>query len=615
MAKKKQSENIQNAYDAYASEVQNTGQDLVNGMTAAGQQQIADMEAANQAYNDANAQAMEANRLQSGAAIQSFADMVEGYAKNIRQAEDESAAQVAADQKAARWTGATELASSIANLIAVGGHNAVSQQYRPYSQDWMRKADQDARLNRMRIDNLRERQRAMQGQLANMKLNDAAKALELARADAKAKYDQGLAMAGARYNTTINPLTQAAKNAEAVGKINAQGAAQTADVALGEQRIAQSAAQHAASMRARGLNPDGSINEEAMGKLIAAEQAKKTSKSGSGSGSGSGNAYNVQFDGQNVTLRMNKETREQSIRDGKEEFLRDVMAMAGFKGTPEEFIRSVNEDTIKENYVKNGKTKSRNVDNPNKEYRSIVNAITNADGDEDAAKDAANKINQFYEMHRSQMNNVNRRLFTVANGATSFGAYEGSGSGSQSAEEPSGSAPSKGQQTASSTPWLDRKKAGMANVSVPNKESEPTSATPAQQTTVSQPSTPAPEPANQLGTTEGSQYKIDKGRYVKAATNIAMDSVNKAINDYNATRTGNSRISETTAKVVKDEISRRLRHGDDIRDIINDSKYLPRDFGGYVTDDALETFREIERDKEGLSAREFSKKYLYPPKV
>ena len=296
--KRKLSENaqaVQNAGDTYVSEVQNTGQDLVNGMTAAGQQQIADMEAANQAYNEANAKAMEANRLQSGAAIQSFADMVEGYARNIRQAEDESAAQVAADQRAARWTGATELASSIANLIAVGGHNAVSQQYRPYSQDWMRKADQDARLNRMRIDNLRERQRAMQGQLANMKLNDAAKALELARADAKAKHDQGLAMAGAKYDTIINPLAQAAKNAEAVGKIGYQVASDVASTAQRDRQLDQSSAslaqrkaEHDAAMKARGLNPDGSINEEAMGKLVAAQQASKAAK-----GSGKDKSFSI----------------------------------------------------------------------------------------------------------------------------------------------------------------------------------------------------------------------------------------------------------------------------------------------------------------------------------
>lgn len=289
MAKKKRSENVeavQNAYDAYQTGVQEAGQNVVEGMKTAGVQQIADMDAANQAYNEANQAAIEANRQQSGAAIGSFADMVEGYARNIRNAEAEGAAQVAADQRAARWTGATELASSIANLIAVGGHNAVSQQYRPYSQDWMRKADMDARMNRMRIDNLRERQRAMQGQLANMRLNDAARALELAREQAKTNYQQRLSMAEATYNNTVNPLNQAAKNAEAVGKIGAQAASEVASTAQRDRQLDQSAAslaqrqrEHNAEMMAKGYNPDGTINEEAMSKLVS----MSTKKSGSGS--------------------------------------------------------------------------------------------------------------------------------------------------------------------------------------------------------------------------------------------------------------------------------------------------------------------------------------------
>lgn len=291
--RKKKSQNaeyVQNAGDAYQSEVQEAGQNVVDAMKTAGAQQIADMDAANQAYNEANQAAIEANRQQSGAAINSFADMVEQYARNIRGAEDEGAAQVAADQRAARWTGATELASSIANLIAVGGHNAVSQQYRPYSQDWMRKADMDARMNRMRIDNLRERQRAMQGQLANMRLNDAARALELAREQAKTNYQQRLSMAEATYNNTVNPLNQAAKNAEAVGKIGYQVATDVASTNQRDRQLDQSAAQHAASlaqrkaehdaeMMAKGYNPDGTINEEAMSKLVS----MSTKKSGSGS--------------------------------------------------------------------------------------------------------------------------------------------------------------------------------------------------------------------------------------------------------------------------------------------------------------------------------------------
>lgn len=59
----------------------------------------------------------------------------------------------------AAWAGAAEMASSIANLVAVGKHNAVSQQYKNYSQDWMQKADSDAREHRNRIDDLRKLQR------------------------------------------------------------------------------------------------------------------------------------------------------------------------------------------------------------------------------------------------------------------------------------------------------------------------------------------------------------------------------------------------------------------------------------------------------------------------
>jgi len=393
--KKKQSENVQNAYDAYASEVQQTGQDLVNGITEAGQQQIADMEAANEAYNDANRTAMEANRLQSGEAIRSFADIVNGYADNIKKAEAESAAQVAADQRAARWTGATELASSIANLIAVGGHNAVSQQYRPFSQDWMRKADQDARLNRARIDNLRERQRAMQGQLTNMKLNDAAKALELARADAKAKYEQGLAMSQARYNTTINPLTQAAKNAEAVGRINTQGAAQVASTALHEQQMAQSAAQHAASleqrrrehdaaMMAKGFNPDGSVNEEAMGKLIAAQASKK----GEG-GKNSGNSYDITIDGKRYTIDMSDKTFESALEFGNAHLMNDIVKMSGAKDW----------NDLKKRTGKRGDLQ---------EYAKIVNAI------EDGGEDNVQEIRNFISKNMDELNEFNSHLARVA---------------------------------------------------------------------------------------------------------------------------------------------------------------------------------------------------------
>lgn len=396
MAKKKQSqnaENVQNAYDAYQSEVQQAGQNVVEGMQTAGAQQLADLEAANNAYNEANNAAIEANRQQSNAAIGSFADMVNQYAENIRRAEDEGAAQVAASQRAARWAGATELASSIANLVAVGGHNAVSQQYRPYSQDWMRKADQDARLNRMRIDNLRERQRAMQGQLANLRLNDAARALELAREQAKTNYQQGLTMAETRYNTTINPLNQAARNAEAVGKIGVQAASDVASTAQRDRQLDQSAAslaqrqrEHNAEMMAKGYNPDGTINEEAMSKIVKASQAAK----GSGSGKSSGNSYDVTVDGNRYTIDMADKTFNAAIEFGNADLKKDIVKMSGANDW---------------NDLKNRIEKKGDL----QDYAQIVKAI------EAGGEDNLNTIRTFISNNRDDLNEFNSHLIRVAN--------------------------------------------------------------------------------------------------------------------------------------------------------------------------------------------------------
>lgn len=416
MAKKKQSqnaENVQNAYDAYQSEVQQAGQNVVEGMQTAGAQQLADLEAANNAYNEANNAAIEANRQQSNAAIGSFADMVNQYAENIRRAEDEGAAQVAASQRAARWAGATELASSIANLVAVGGHNAVSQQYRPFSQDWMRKADQDARMNRMRIDNLRERQRAMQGQLANLRLNDAARALELAREQAKTNYQQGLTMAETRYNTTINPLNQAARNAEAVGKIGVQAASDVASTAQRDRQLDQSAAslaqrqrEHNAEMMAKGYNPDGTINEEAMSKIVKASQAAK----GSGSGKNSGNSYDVTVDGNRYTIDMADKTFNAAIEFGNADLKKDIVKMSGANDW---------------NDLKNRIEKKGDL----QDYAQIVKAI------EAGGEDNVETIRTFISNNRDDLNEFNSHLIRVANSGRLTGTTTPSANNTPSSDE------------------------------------------------------------------------------------------------------------------------------------------------------------------------------------
>lgn len=117
-------------------------------------------------------------------AEKSFADLVLGMQKDADQAIAEGDRQIKDDLNAAKWTGITELAASIANMIGVGSGNAVSQQYKSYSQDWMQKADQSMREQRSRIDNLRQRQRENEYKMAQLR-SQGALALSKAKLEAE----------------------------------------------------------------------------------------------------------------------------------------------------------------------------------------------------------------------------------------------------------------------------------------------------------------------------------------------------------------------------------------------------------------------------------------------
>ena len=99
----------------------------------------------------------------------SFADLIQGMRDDYEREREAARVQLEADNNAAKYTGYTELGAAIANLIGVGNGNAVSQTYKPFSQDWMKKADQDMREHRSRIDNLRQRQRDTEFKMAQMK--------------------------------------------------------------------------------------------------------------------------------------------------------------------------------------------------------------------------------------------------------------------------------------------------------------------------------------------------------------------------------------------------------------------------------------------------------------
>ena len=99
----------------------------------------------------------------------SFVDYVQGMRNDYEREKAESEARVADAKRAARWAGATEVASSLANLIAVGNHNAVNQVYKTRTQDWMQRADAEAKEHRNRLSDLRQRQRDTELKMAQLR--------------------------------------------------------------------------------------------------------------------------------------------------------------------------------------------------------------------------------------------------------------------------------------------------------------------------------------------------------------------------------------------------------------------------------------------------------------
>ena len=218
------SKKAQEIAEKQAQGLEQSGQEYSQGITALAEQYARDLDAANKARQDAYNSAMAAYQQRMNEGYTQFGDIIRAEKERADAAARDALAQRKAEQSAARWTGAAELASSIANLIGVGGYNAVSQQYKPYSQDWMRRADENWKANRARFDNLRDRQRALQQQLIQLRMGDAGTALNMATKQADMGYQHGTTAAQAKYQTQSAPLTIKYQTDEKANAARAQGA-------------------------------------------------------------------------------------------------------------------------------------------------------------------------------------------------------------------------------------------------------------------------------------------------------------------------------------------------------------------------------------------------------
>ena len=215
--------------------------------------------------------------------------------QELLEAQAEDARRKKTDYNTARWTGLTEVAASILNAIGVG-NGASNQVIHPYSQDWMKKADADAKERRSRIDRIRENLAAQKERLAQGRLQGT---LALAGAD-RDKLNQILQMRGnlssAQYKAAMDILGMGYQNDMARANAGAQGALQGISLGMQEENrrtaqahqaaaLAQRDRQFNAQMAAKGFNPDGSVNPEYMSRIATAGGSSSSSSSGSGSSS------------------------------------------------------------------------------------------------------------------------------------------------------------------------------------------------------------------------------------------------------------------------------------------------------------------------------------------
>ena len=252
------------AYEEQANVLRQQGEQTAQALESAGNQQLADLASAQaaqqQAYNDA--QKMYQDQMNKG--YNSFSDIISGYRQQGEQEAAEMQQQINRDQQAARWTGATEMAASIANLIGVGAANASNQQYKTYSQDWMKKADADVRERRSRMDNLRERQRAMEQQLLQLKMGNAGQALSQAQRMADQQLQNRSTLSQLRYNASIAPMQARQQAVKEAGQTQLQGVNHAASAYLQERGQDISAQQHRDNLNLQlakaGMTRDGKGN-------------------------------------------------------------------------------------------------------------------------------------------------------------------------------------------------------------------------------------------------------------------------------------------------------------------------------------------------------------------
>jgi len=332
------------------------------------------------------------------AQYKSFTDMVDDYANEKKAREEEMRRQEQANTYSTMGSSFAELGAGLINMFSVGGLHATNQQYKNYTADWMKKADQDIQEHRKRREGMYDTLQRLKMQQEQVRTANKIEEMKLALSLKKEKEERE------RYERerTDRLAQQEWQRGITERQVNLQEKAQErsdkqaeASIAQGWARINQTAAELDMKAQEGGFVPDP--DRPGKYKIDKDSEAYKTAVSSgkvrAGSGGG-GNWYNVTIGGQPYSINMNKETREQAIKDGKEEMKADVLAMAGASSWAELDAGSGRRGRYQE-------------------YAAIIDAL-NGTGDPDEDNKV---IADFYDRHRSKCERMGMHLYNVAVGA------------------------------------------------------------------------------------------------------------------------------------------------------------------------------------------------------
>ena len=170
--------------------------------------------------------------------MSAYDSIIKSGEDRLKKEEEEDARLRDVAQKKVSWSSAAELGANLINMFSVGA-GATNQQYKSYSEDWRREADQKARERRARMDNIRERQKALNMQKIQLQMTGNDRLAQMQAGENASRYQNAMDRAGKGLQAGVTIHENAMKTNENVAKAGLEGTVKAAE--MKERRLLRQA--------------------------------------------------------------------------------------------------------------------------------------------------------------------------------------------------------------------------------------------------------------------------------------------------------------------------------------------------------------------------------------